>query len=1254
MINYINTLFNKRRGYLLLLFLFWNMGLRAQEGSTDSPLKLNVIPPSPTAASLGKYGEVPVGFHTGVPQIAVPIYEIKGKSLRLPISLSYHAGGIRVEEQGSRVGLGWSLNAGGVITRTVRGRPDDSANGYNRTGGDLLQQYLEATTNSEDLTDYQKVQIAKGIYDTEPDLYFYNFNGKSGKFVYDLNGEPKLIPHANLHITKTSQGFEILDETGVKYRFTVKETSWTEGSGNDSPDVPPIEKYTSSWYLSEISDLNTGDVITLKYEENYSYVSHPYKSQTVYFPTDNSVLQPGCNPPMPSNTHFTSHVQGKVLTEIAFVHGNVKFIPGEVRNDVAHSGDREKVLAGIEVYGGTEVQPNRTFNFTYTNVSNSRLWLEAMCEADPVSGACTKNYSFEYNEKEAMPTITDGYYQQDWWGYYNDNPKKDLVPFTTYKVLGKVYFYDGAKRLPEQERASIGLLRKITYPTGGYAEFEYELNDYGFSVEEDRLINVVDCSEKQFADFLRLECDRICSKKDTFTLLAPTCAKIDYLIKRNVCNNEDPCAAGIKILHEDFQLDENIGSGMTQSAKSKIMYVELPAGSYTVEVWSENPFCAECKARLDIKLADRGINEKAKKAGGVRVKKIVRNDGINPEDEQLETFVYRLPDQPEESSGVLVSVPGFEYAHIATRPIGGGVIGEVECPYKVITSSSNIPLGTSQGSVVEYSYVTVFKGDSLVNNGKTVYVYTTSKEYPDSPTAFPYPPRTSYDWRRGLLLEKFDYHSNGQLLMHDSYRYKFSSSNYAEVAGLKIGLIKVSTIENYKFADRKYRNISEWYYQDTVIQRVYDQNQPGKVITTKTVNEYDNPKHLQLTKTTNHRSQGEGGYVKTVNTEYTYPADPGSGAPAEMWDSANPDYRHMHNFPVREVSKVNDQTTSKVTTLYQKDSYGHLHPVSKHLYPNGGSEKITANYQYDANGNVVETQREHDIPTVYLWSYKNTLPVAKLIGKSYVEISNALSNALSPTFLSELGSATDQELVSSKLLQLRGVFDEDPAVQVFTYTYEPLLGMTSVTDANNQTTTYHYDRLGRLETVKDHNGDIVKHYQYNYAQDPELTVSESAIFISCGELNHLIEITSNSSWTAESDQSWLKVGKAAGTGSQTLTLLFEENEGITTRSGKVTVQGGGLTQIISITQDRSCFVEVSVSQLNVVEGEGQSTVMVTSNTNWSAQSDQLWLTTTPGSGSGNGTLHLTYSSNPSSTEPRTATLTVQGEGVTDKTVIVTQ
>ena len=86
-----------------------------------------IVPPSPNAAALAKYVEMPVPTPTGIPNISVPIYTINEGQISLPINLSYHAGGIKVEEIASWVGLGWSLNAGVLVRRTTKGLPDDTS-----------------------------------------------------------------------------------------------------------------------------------------------------------------------------------------------------------------------------------------------------------------------------------------------------------------------------------------------------------------------------------------------------------------------------------------------------------------------------------------------------------------------------------------------------------------------------------------------------------------------------------------------------------------------------------------------------------------------------------------------------------------------------------------------------------------------------------------------------------------------------------------------------------------------------------------------------------------------------------------------------------------------------------------------------------------------------------------------------------------------------------------------------------------------
>jgi len=86
-----------------------------------------ILPPSPTAAALMKFEEVPVDNYTGTPDISIPIFSTptRSKDIGLDISLKYHPASAAASETASDAGLGWSLFVGGTVSRTVRGIPDE-------------------------------------------------------------------------------------------------------------------------------------------------------------------------------------------------------------------------------------------------------------------------------------------------------------------------------------------------------------------------------------------------------------------------------------------------------------------------------------------------------------------------------------------------------------------------------------------------------------------------------------------------------------------------------------------------------------------------------------------------------------------------------------------------------------------------------------------------------------------------------------------------------------------------------------------------------------------------------------------------------------------------------------------------------------------------------------------------------------------------------------------------------------------------
>ncbi|MBB5647914.1 hypothetical protein [Pedobacter cryoconitis] len=87
-----------------------------------------MLPQTPNAAELGRYGQIPTDLFNGLPQIAVPIHTIKVKDIEVPIQLSYYASGLKVQQHPTWVSLGWNLSCGGSITRVIHGFKDERNN----------------------------------------------------------------------------------------------------------------------------------------------------------------------------------------------------------------------------------------------------------------------------------------------------------------------------------------------------------------------------------------------------------------------------------------------------------------------------------------------------------------------------------------------------------------------------------------------------------------------------------------------------------------------------------------------------------------------------------------------------------------------------------------------------------------------------------------------------------------------------------------------------------------------------------------------------------------------------------------------------------------------------------------------------------------------------------------------------------------------------------------------------------------------
>lgn len=186
-----------------------------------------LVPPSPDVAQLGQYGATQVGKYTGTANVAVPLHSVDFEGLQIPIALSYQTGGIRVDQEATWAGLGWTLSANAAISRQTNGYDDLSkggALGYlyspeyffydpEQNPQEYLAQELELTNLNRSYP-----------HDLEPDLFTVSLFGKSIQFVLPKYNTNPII-EANVLNDRITRVYyyetENTPENGMKNTFRI-------------------------------------------------------------------------------------------------------------------------------------------------------------------------------------------------------------------------------------------------------------------------------------------------------------------------------------------------------------------------------------------------------------------------------------------------------------------------------------------------------------------------------------------------------------------------------------------------------------------------------------------------------------------------------------------------------------------------------------------------------------------------------------------------------------------------------------------------------------------------------------------------------------------------------------------------------------------------------------------------------------------------------------------------------------------------
>jgi hypothetical protein len=442
----------------------------------------STMPSSPNAQGFQAYGNEPVALFEGTPSISIPIYVVKCGALSLPISLSYNYTGLFPLQDAGWVGLGWNLNAGGVVSRIVEGGVDNSENsGYNYGQYNLHDTIFQST----DLEVFMgkaynnNLGYSGNAYDLAPDIFDAEFNGNSGKFFW-INGKGYCLsynkdlgiswpsPTSNITITTTD---------GTKYTFGAQEiTTYYYYGGADSTH----QSFTSAWFLTMVVSADLKDTIKLNYA-SYTWNQSSASYQTSYVSSTGTQNDLGSDP---TSFLVSPTIQTQILQSIQCRNSRVSFVPdGSLRTDVQGSSPRLREIDVIDSLSGNLVKKN-TLSYEYFGQTSTnptlyeRLALKTFSSSNSLLGSDSLTYVFKYIS-EYLPFPLKGGGGIDYWGY--NNPLASVIPGSGtcpyYQPIPKNGIL-GGNRVPNFAYCSFGALDTIVYPAGGYTAFQYQQNQF--------------------------------------------------------------------------------------------------------------------------------------------------------------------------------------------------------------------------------------------------------------------------------------------------------------------------------------------------------------------------------------------------------------------------------------------------------------------------------------------------------------------------------------------------------------------------------------------------------------------------------------------------------------------------------------------------------------------------------------------------------------------------------------------------------
>ncbi|WP_156907060.1 hypothetical protein [Epilithonimonas caeni] len=971
----------------------------------------------------------------------------------------------------------------------------------------------------------------------QPDIFNFSFLGHEGEFYINPNTKElvQLNKKEEIGWQQIIGPYRYLATTndGTKYYFDDKEV--IHYNGNQAQ--PQFDNYT--YKLSKIRLINGKEIffdyIDGEYYNIYYTQDNNYESNLGGYDAL-QLISYIYHPPISHNYSSDTKILKRIRTDNVIVEFNL-----ENREDTYPTNKPLKRIGSIDIIStssGKKIK-SHVFNYDYfpysedgfpnvnlpTNVLpnkdvfGKRLKLNNVSEIfyrgdGTIDSDKTQVHSFDYNTTYKLPAKLS--FSKDFWGFYNGSSGRSLTPVMDYFInLG----YTGGKPLKSTYNESANnkfannlykdtyMLNKITYPTKGYTAFEYESNTFKYPYvptmqEEGSLSKIIFLNHNgtggtqnpnpvhnfnltqglkvKFSNeiFRGIPNAPMQTQAYTYNQMVNAGASIKlYTVTNNQSGNE------VLSIMRNWDLTSVLGTTFETTNYARWEEeIFLSPGNYRIVLYINNNLYSSTDLYhlAGVKSTLRYYAQPTQTIStqlGVRIANVKNYDSDN---KLLQHKNYSYSDGIINNKFEFIT-PHYVYEFAPTQPL------PIDITYYTIG-------GSDINSYVTYSGVEIkdVDTDSGAVKGSVNYNYWNV----GNNTNILFPVRKNA--LNGLLLNEIVKDDNKNII-EKKYVYKniLNTEDFISIQSYKNYLNETP----FCISKNNGKCYPKFTYYMTPLQHtsykidslITKENLDGKILKTRQHFEYNN---LGLVK-----RKEEIFDNSIISTEYKYTGEVGNyylnqkditGIPlvVETKKTVNgvtkPLSRVENYYPESAYDAQN--MTSGLPLPYMTGSYG----------PGSQSEKIDIYYnRYDSKGNLLQykTSSDHNgergTPIAIIWGYNKNQPIAKVEGATYPKPGDPKSTDIPQTLIDLIVAASDTDASQgsgndeSALLIALDNFRKDPAMtkyQITTYTYDPLIGVRSITPPSGVRENYIYDTANKLEKVVDINGHILKEYKYNYKQ----------------------------------------------------------------------------------------------------------------------------------------------------------------------------